>query len=465
MSAKHLFTKIFVASSLLLGGAALTSPAAAPTLAATSTKAATTSVKSALSDTSTYVDNQLTTLATNGSDLMQDVPEWMVLGYARSGAQNTTFATKYLATVGATLSAGKAFGYGNDTDYARVALAVTALGGNAEDVAGNNLFAHMSSLEDVTKQGLNGAIFALLAVDANPNYNFPTATDGTQNTKQSLVDYILGKELQSGGWNLYGSTADVDITAMSIQALAPYKSQASVKAAIDRGVKVMSTEQQADGGYTSYGTVNVESTDQVVVALTALGVNPVNAEFTKNGHTLLDNILAFHIAGSGFKHTPTGAVDGMATEQSFYALVAYERFLNGQTSLYDMSDLHQAATPAPAKDPEKTTATKTKTDTNSTKQETTAPVTKASTAKAKTTSSAKTGTNTAVATAAASAAAATKQKRGAVSNQSQPAATAKQTSGKTLPQLGTSSALLLSAIGLALLGLVFVIGRKVRFNA
>ena len=34
-----------------------------------------------------------------------------------------------------------------------------------------------------------------------------------------------------------------------------------------------------------------------------------------------------------------GTLDGMATEQGYYALVAYQRLKDGKTSLYDMSDV------------------------------------------------------------------------------------------------------------------------------
>lgn len=33
-----------------------------------------------------------------------------------------------------------------------------------------------------------------------------------------------------------------------------------------------------------------------------------------------------------------GELDGMATEQAYYALTAYYRFLTGKTNLYDMTD-------------------------------------------------------------------------------------------------------------------------------
>ena len=59
----------------------------------------------------------------------------------------------------------------------------------------------------------------------------------------------------------------------------------------------------------------------------------------KNGHTVLDALAGFYVTGGGFRHTAGGERNDMATEQGYYALAAYYRFLNGQTRLYDMSDV------------------------------------------------------------------------------------------------------------------------------
>ena len=53
----------------------------------------------------------------------------------------------------------------------------------------------------------------------------------------------------------------------------------------------------------------------------------------------MDALLSFAVEDGGFKHVASGNVDGMATEQGYYALVAYDRFLNDKTSLYNMSDV------------------------------------------------------------------------------------------------------------------------------
>lgn len=46
-----------------------------------------------------------------------------------------------------------------------------------------------------------------------------------------------------------------------------------------------------------------------------------------------------------------GIIDGMATEQGLYATVAYRRFLDGETFLYDMSDVAISAGTKPVVSP------------------------------------------------------------------------------------------------------------------
>lgn len=117
-----------------------------------------------------------------------------------------------------------------------------------------------------------------------------------------------------------------------------------VQEAIDKAVARLSEMQDEDGGYsTSYdGTTKIatsESISQVVTALSALGINAdTDPRFVKNGNSVIDALLRYYVNGGGFKHVMDGELDGMATEQAYYALTAYYRFLTGKTNLYDMTD-------------------------------------------------------------------------------------------------------------------------------
>ena len=135
---------------------------------------------------------------------------------------------------------------------------------------------------------------------------------------------------------------------MAIQALAPYyDTNDAVKAAVDKALNALSAMQNDDGTFsTAFSGKTSESTAQVIVALTALGINPAtDSRFIKNGVNAVDGLCSFYVDGGGFRHIASGDLDGMATEQSYHALAAYYRLLAGQTSLYDMSDV--TITPAP----------------------------------------------------------------------------------------------------------------------
>ena len=280
--------------------------------------------------------------------------EWMTIGLTRSG--RTVPAGYYDAVVEyvkANADANERLHRAKVTDNARIILALTAIGKDVTNVGGHNLLKGMDNMAYVQKQGINGPIFTLIALDS---HNYPTMGDVT---REKLIQVILDAQLPGGGWNLSGENADTDMTAMAIQALAPYyKTNETVKAAVDKALEALSALQRGDGGFGSWGTVNSESCAQVIVALTALGIDPAtDSRFVKNGSTVLGALAGFYVDGGGFKHTADGERNGMATEQGYYALAAYYRFVNGQTSLYDMSDVTIQTggnTPANPDDPGKT---------------------------------------------------------------------------------------------------------------
>ena len=280
--------------------------------------------------------------------------EWMTIGLTRSG--RTVPAGYYdnvVEYVKANADANERLHRAKVTDNARIILALTSIGKDVTNVGGHNLLKGLDNMAYVQKQGINGPIFTLIALDS---HNYPTMGDVT---REKLIQVILDAQLPNGGWNLSGENADTDMTAMAIQALAPYyKTNETVKAAVDKALEALSALQRGDGGFGSWGTVNSESCAQVIVALTALGIDPAtDSRFVKNGSTVLGALAGFYVDGGGFKHTADGERNGMATEQGYYALAAYYRFVNGQTSLYDMSDVTIQTggnTPADPDDPGKT---------------------------------------------------------------------------------------------------------------
>ena len=278
--------------------------------------------------------------------------EWMVIGLARSGRPVPAgYYDNVVEYVKAKADANERLHPAKVTDNARVILALTSIGKDVTNVGGHNLLKGLDNMDYIQTQGINGPIWALIALDS---HNYPTSGDVT---REKLIQAILDAQLPGGGWNLSGNDADPDMTAMAIQSLAPYyKENEAVKAAVDKALDVLSELQLATGGFGSWGTENSESCAQVIVALTALGIDPAkDSRFIKNGLTILDALASYYVDGGGFRHIASGDRDGMATEQGYYALAAYYRFINGQTRLYDMSDVTIKANDQPVQPTDPTT--------------------------------------------------------------------------------------------------------------
>ena len=281
------------------------------------------STSDALSDTASYIQKTVPnpTVASIGG-------EWAVIGLARGGydvpSSYYNNVVSYVKNCGGVLHSRKY------TEYSRVILALTAIGKDPTNVGGYNLVEPLNDFDKTVYQGINGPIWALIALDSG-NY--------ANDQRQAYIDYILSKEIPGGGWALTGSSADSDITGMALQALAKYQDQSSVKAATDRALSWLSKNQNSDGSYSTVGEENCESTVQVLVALCELGISLEDSRFVKNGNSVLDGLMEYYVNGGGFTHVLGGGSgeDGMSTEQGFYALVAANRIANGQSSLYRMT--------------------------------------------------------------------------------------------------------------------------------
>jgi hypothetical protein len=300
-------------------------------------------ISSVLSDACSWILNKVTapTLGSPGG-------EWSVLALARGGATVPEgYYEGYLTRVEAKVKAngGPKFDPNKSTENSRLILGLSSLGIDASSFGGYDLCAPLSDYNYVKKQGINGPIYALIALDTR-GYAIPAAdANVTQTTRENLIDYILDKEIgkgtaSAGGWALSGTTPDPDMTGMALQALAPYcAGNAAVSAAAIRAVEALSAVQQTDGGYIASGNPNAESCAQVITALSVLGIDAASdARFDKGGKDPVDALLSFAAPGGGFRHVAGGDANLMATEQGTYALVAYERYRAGKNALYAMGD-------------------------------------------------------------------------------------------------------------------------------
>ena len=281
-------------------------------------------------------------LASKGTPIVGSIGgEWLTIGLARSG--RTVPAGYYdnaVAYVKKNINAEtNRLDKNKSTDNARLILALTAISKDVTDVGGYDLLAGLDDMKYIKRQGTNGPVWTLIALDSH-DY-----TPAGSVTRDQLVETILSLQKDSGAWyiNSTNKTDDVDMTAMAIQSLAPYyKTNDAVKTAVDKALTWLGTMQKADGSFAEMAGAasSSESTAQVLVALCAMGIDPTaDVRFAKNSFHVLDGLLTFY-TGTAFKHQASDAtVDQMATEQSYYALAAYYRFANKQNSLYDMTDV------------------------------------------------------------------------------------------------------------------------------
>lgn len=266
--------------------------------------------------------------------------EWAIIGLSRSGAQvSATYYETYYKNVESYVKEKNGVLHSRKyTEYSRVILAVTAIGKNPQNVGGYNLLLPLGDFEKTVWQGINGPAWALIALDCK-NYDIPINKGAkVQATREMYINYILDRQNSDGGWSLTENAAsEIDVTAMVLQALSNYRHMEKVEKVIEKALVMLQNSQNQNGGFSASGSASCESSAQVLTALCMLGVDYNSPEYTKNGKTVLDDILSYY-TGKGFKHIKNGEENQMATEQAFYSLVALDRYVNGKSNLYAMAD-------------------------------------------------------------------------------------------------------------------------------
>ena len=166
-------------------------------------------------------------------------------------------------------------------------------------------------------------------------------------SKDDIISELLSLKNPDGGWSVSSGNSDVDVTAMALTALASHKGEQRVSSAVNDGLSFLSSKQLSSGGFSSYGTESTESSAQVIVALTALSINPkTDSRFLKNGNSVFSALSKFRLSDGSFCHAMGGSSNGTATVQAFYSLVALWRYEHGLPSLFDLSVKGTKAIPA-----------------------------------------------------------------------------------------------------------------------
>ena len=221
------------------------------------------------------------------------------------------------------------------TEYSRVIAALCAMGKDPSDVSGYDLTAPLADFDSTVEQGINGAIWALIALDmygADPQKSDAAA----QGSREAYLKEVLSEQNENGAWGLVQGESGVDMTAMALQALAGHKDESGVSEAIERALTWLSEQQLPDGGFYSGDTETAESTAQTIIALYELGLDKDDPRFVKNGNTLEDALMSYSAGNGGFRHELDGDVSQMSTEQAFLAITEMLRREKGQTSLFNI---------------------------------------------------------------------------------------------------------------------------------
>ncbi len=339
--------------------------------------------------------------------------DWYVLAMARIGYEEEceAYAQAMKQEIAKLYEREEKIDANQATIWHRLILTLLAVGEDPANLAGNdgsliNLVADgiydRGKTASLGQQGLNGYIWGLIALDSMP-YAVP---EGAYDTRNSILKAILAAQNEDGGFGLGGAVSDVDMTAMALQALAPYELYArqlkgtraqeeaaegaaegraekaaaeeigeaaggrteeetnkkqnissdiiidevdtalypQIEEAVDRALLYLQAHQQKNGAMGNAGQAVLESTAQTIVALSALKIDiKTETSFIKDGKTLLDGLLSFRCADGSFRHLPDEEEgNSISSAQAACALTAYIRVLYRANSLYDMRPEHTA---------------------------------------------------------------------------------------------------------------------------
>ena len=245
----------------------------------------------------------------------EGVSEWYVLGLSQTGDYDFSSYARALVQ------------YVNEKEITnhvtkqKYALALLASGYSSD-------FVQETADECVGKLGIMSYVYALHLAE---NGFAPENMDS-----QAIVGKILEKELEDGGFAVTGSIFDVDVTAMALQALAPYRNEENVKTVMERALLRLSEAQTENGGFINYGVENAESAAQIIIMMAMLDIELTDSRFVKNGHTVLDSMLSFRCENGGFSHAIGAEASAQPTAQAYLAFCALE---NG--SFYGLNGLDE----------------------------------------------------------------------------------------------------------------------------
>ena len=264
--------------------------------------------------------------------------EWYIVGLSQSGSYDFSAYRNALETYLETATVYSA------TARQKYALALKAAGSSSDYIT-------RTASDSIGQLGIMSLDYGLHLLNNGVSGSY---------SQDDVINGILSMQLSDGGWAVIGEYGDVDVTAMTINALAPhYPYNGAVQQAVNAGLELLSQRQLESGGFATMGAENPESSAQVITALSALGIDcQQDDRFIKEGNNPIDGMLKFRLGDGSFTHNEGGSFNDSATVQAYYSLVAYMRMTQGRSPLLILDKqpdpVTEPATEPPATQPAQT---------------------------------------------------------------------------------------------------------------
>ena len=198
------------------------------------------------------------------------------------------------------------------TDYSKAVITMSTLDINHNDDK-YNITNYLTNQEEIGAQGLNGPIWALIALSSSDEIK-----DQYEKERTDYYNLLASEWKEKGCFTLMGDKGDVDLTAMAILAGSLYsKDKDCDKEFLKEAVKFLEEQYDENGEFKSMDAVNSESLSYATMAM--LCVKDKNYDFNR----AIDNILSYKTKDGLYAHlyedknADTG--NAIATEQAMLA--------------------------------------------------------------------------------------------------------------------------------------------------
>ena len=215
------------------------------------------------------------------------------------------------------LDRGLNSGFSNPADLGKGIVCLLKLEQDPTSYQKNNLISILYTYEKLYDEGLDGAVWGLIAYNAI-DLEVPS---NARNSVSSLIDVLVSAQGKDGGYAVrLDKDPDPYFTSKVLMALAPMKENQYVSDAIEKALDWLGNQQNDDGSFSTSGSPTSQVTASVLTSITMCGVSLDDSRFVKNGFTLTDALAQFKNSDGGYSYKLDGESDVAATEQALLAL-------------------------------------------------------------------------------------------------------------------------------------------------